>query len=74
MDLTEGPVRSSQHPVRQRRPFLQVLFRCANLYARVYRNAAGDAYEARCPKCGRQARFRVGEGGTDARVFEVNCG
>lgn len=56
------------------RPFLQVFFRCANHYQRVYRNAAGTAYHARCPKCGKPLRFQVGEGGSDARRFEVDCG
>ena len=55
------------------RPFLQVFFRCANHYQRVYRNAAGTEYNARCPKCGKPLRFRVGEGGSDSRRFEVDC-
>lgn len=55
------------------RPFLQVFFRCANHYQRVYRNAAGTEYNARCPRCGKPLRFRVGEGGSDARRFEVDC-
>lgn len=55
------------------RPFLQVFFRCANHYQRVYRNAAGTQYNARCPKCGKPLRFRVGEGGSESRRFEVDC-
>ncbi|MBS0188829.1 MAG: hypothetical protein JSS51_12225 [Planctomycetes bacterium] len=60
-------------PSPERRPFLQVIFLCGPTYVRVYRNRAGDAYEARCPKCGKPVRFRVGEGGTDSRAFEVDC-
>jgi hypothetical protein len=56
-----------------KRPFLQVFFRCANQYLRVYRNAAGDGYRATCPTCGRCVNFRVGSGGTSERFFEVSC-
>lgn len=33
-----------------RKPFVGVLFKCCNVYSRVYRNARGD-YAGRCPKC-----------------------
>jgi hypothetical protein len=55
------------------RPFLSVLFRCANSYLRVYRSTDGTQYLARCPKCGKDVRFQVGESGTSQRVFEVSC-
>ncbi|MFG0285098.1 MAG: hypothetical protein ACF8R7_11800 [Phycisphaerales bacterium JB039] len=40
---------------------------------RVYRNKAGDAYLAGCPRCGRTVTFRVGEGGVRERFFDVHC-
>lgn len=55
------------------RPWLGVLFRCSGQYRRVFRNAQGTAYVARCPGCGKVVRFRVGEGGMSARFFEVSC-
>lgn len=55
------------------RPFLRLFFRCANKYSRVYRNAAGTAYDARCPTCGKTMRFAVGPGGSSARFFTVSC-
>lgn len=55
------------------RPWLGVRFRCSNTYIRVFRNAAGTSYDARCPKCGRCMQFRVGQGGTNQRFFEVSC-
>lgn len=55
------------------RPWLGVKFTCSGAYVRVYRNADGTAYHARCPKCGQCMRFRVGQGGTDKRFFEVSC-
>ena len=69
-DLTEGMAEASK---RGPRPFLQVLFTCANAYQRVFRSQDAKRYLARCPKCGREIRFQVGQGGTDQRVFEVSC-
>ena len=55
------------------RPWLGVRFVCANAYVRVFRNTAGTSYDARCPKCAKCVQFRVGEGGTSQRFFEVSC-
>jgi hypothetical protein len=52
-----------------KRPWLSVMFACCNAYQRVYRDARGDSYTGRCPRCGRPVTFRVGEGGTSARAF-----
>ena len=53
------------------RPFLSVLFKCCAVYQRVYRNASGDTYEGRCPRCGLPVRFVVAPGGTSERSFVV---
>ena len=52
-------------------PYLSVLFKCCNVYQRVYRSADGTRYDGRCPKCGHAVRFLVGEGGTSERFFVV---
>ena len=52
-------------------PYISVLFKCCNVYQRVYRSADGTRYDGRCPKCGRAVRFLVGEGGTSERFFVV---
>ena len=75
------PQRSSLKPTPARgeavaqhlRPWIGVRFLCAGQYVRVYRNRAGDAYLAACPRCGRAVRFRVGQGGVAERFFEVSC-
>ena len=53
------------------RPFLSVHFACCSVYLRIYRNAAGTAYEGRCPRCGKRVRFVVGPHGTEQRSFVI---
>ena len=53
------------------RPWLGILFRCCQVYARVYRNPAGTAYDGRCPRCGAPINVGIGEGGTPQRFFEA---
>lgn len=55
------------------RPWLGVHFTCAGVYHRVYRNVRGTGYLARCPKCAKCIRFRVGPAGLNQRFFEVSC-
>jgi hypothetical protein len=68
LDITEVP-----NPNLVGRPFLQVLFSCANAYQRVYRSVDKTFYLARCPRCGKEVRFQVGSQGTNQRVFTVVC-
>ena len=48
-----------------------VHFACCGVYQRIYRSPDGKRYEGHCPKCARPVKFRVAEGGTDARAFVV---
>lgn len=54
------------------RPWIGVLFRCCNVYARVYRVRDGSRYVGWCPRCGTRIRAMVGSGGTSARMFEAD--
>ncbi len=67
-----GTPNPSERTLAQR-PWIGVLFTCSNEYLRVSRSPDASVYRARCAKCGRLVRFRVGEGGSDSRFFEVSC-
>ena len=50
--------------------FIGVHFECCHVYQRVYVNDRGDAYEGRCPMCGRKVRALIDPSkGIDARFF-----
>jgi hypothetical protein len=46
-------------------------FKCCNIYCRIYRNKAQDAYEGSCPKCHKRVKLPIGSGGTSNRFFEA---
>ncbi len=54
-----------------RRPFVGLLFRCCNVYARAYLNAKGTAYAATCPRCSERVRIAVSPKGTKGRFFSA---
>ncbi len=70
LDLSSLP-KSDEGKPSQSRPFIGVHFKCCGVYQRIYRHPAGDRYEGRCPRCGKQVRAMVGSGGTDERTFVV---
>ncbi|MSR41913.1 MAG: hypothetical protein EXS10_08455 [Phycisphaerales bacterium] len=53
------------------RSFLMIWFRCCNAYGRLTKTPDGTQYKGRCPKCRREAQARVGEGGSNRRMFEA---
>ncbi|MEX2216748.1 MAG: hypothetical protein WD768_21720 [Phycisphaeraceae bacterium] len=76
LDLSTSPRNAAgskvDNPASLRgRPWLAIQWKCCSVYSRVYRNAAGTAYDARCPRCGRVIHVQVGEGGTSSRFFEA---
>jgi hypothetical protein len=70
LDLTDDPYgnEGARTPVGGRR-FIGVRFLCCEVYTRVYVNRGETAYVGSCPRCGKQVRFVIGPGGTDARFF-----
>jgi hypothetical protein len=53
------------------RPFLGIHFKCCNVYARIYLNAAGKAFAGNCPRCARPIRVRVGEEGSTSKFWSA---
>ena len=51
--------------------FLGIMFECCNVYGRIYKNKEGTFYQGRCPRCMREIKIRVGEGGTSQRFFKA---
>ncbi|MGQ9820977.1 MAG: hypothetical protein ACUVQK_03860 [Thermogutta sp.] len=68
IDLSSEPPRYDEQK-RSARPFLGILFECCGVYARIYLNRQGTAYEGHCPRCTRAVRVRVGPNGVNSRFF-----
>jgi hypothetical protein len=69
LDISSLPRTDGPKPTP--RPYLSVHFACCGVYNRIYRAAGSDSYVGRCPRCQRQIKFLVGEGGTSSRFFRV---
>lgn len=53
------------------KPYLGIMFNCCSVYVRIYKNKDNTAYVGRCPKCMKNVRIPVGQGGTNERFFNV---
>jgi hypothetical protein len=54
---------------RPPRPYIGMLFKCCNVYMRIYLNKAGTAFEGRCPKCMRETVIQAAPGGDPSRFW-----
>jgi hypothetical protein len=68
--LTDATVQqtSDEHSAR---PWLGLQFECCGVYSRIYRNREATAYTGFCPRCARPVRVKIGEGGTNSRMFRA---
>ena len=55
----------------EKKKFLGIMFKCCNVYGRIYKNKDETAYTGRCPKCGRTIRVPIGKEGTDTRFLDA---
>ncbi|MBA2116600.1 hypothetical protein [Bremerella alba] len=73
LDVTNEPEsgqpRQNAEQGRKSRPFLGVKFDCCSIYSRIYQNKDGTHYIGNCPKCAKQIRIRIGQGGSGNRFF-----
>ncbi len=55
----------------QNKNFLGIMFKCCNVYGRIYKNKEGTFYFGNCPRCLKPVKIKIGEGGSSDRFFEV---
>jgi len=60
---------NDESPSKVKSPYLSIHFKCCNVYAPIYKNAAGTAYSGHCPRCQRRAQIAIGPGGSKSRIF-----
>ena len=70
LDLTSdsGGVRPAKKPGR---PFVGIRFACCDVYARIYVNPGGTAYQGNCPRCARRVELKIDASGSASRFFEA---
>lgn len=55
----------------KKKDFLGIMFECCNVYGRIYKNSEGTFYQGKCPRCLREIKIRIGEGGSKQRFFKA---
>jgi hypothetical protein len=61
---------ANEEPKQKGKAYISMMFECCKVYARVYKNKAGDAYVGWCPRCCKQVRVKIGPGGGSNRMFK----
>ena len=54
---------------REPRPYIGMLFKCCNVYSRIYLNRAGTAFTGYCPKCAAKVEIKAAPGGSKSRFW-----
>jgi hypothetical protein len=64
-----APTATATEAASDVRPYLCILFKCCNAYARIYKTSDSRAYAGHCPRCARAVRVPIGPHGTGERLF-----
>ncbi len=65
--MTQRHISAERH-----RDFIGILFDCCHVYARIYINSAGTAFEGHCP-CGmKRVVIPISEDGSSDRFLQVD--
>lgn len=51
------------------RPYLGIIFKCCNVYSRIYLNKDKTAFVGWCPRCGRKTKIKASKNGVSDRFF-----
>ena len=57
---------------RKPRPHVGVIFKCCNIYQRIYLNNKGNAFVGYCPKCSSKMEITVSPYGSTSRFFTTD--
>jgi hypothetical protein len=52
-----------------KRPFIGVIFKCCNIYSRIYINKKKSAFVGWCPKCGAKMEVLISPTGKKKNFF-----
>ncbi len=69
---TPGSAAGSDAGSAADRPFVGIEFACCRVYARVYINAAGTAFQGRCPRCAKHVTLHISADGQPGTFFTVS--
>ena len=64
--MNSGP---SDNP-KKAREYIGIMFKCCNVYSRIYINRNRTAFVGWCPKCAGKAEVKISPRGSESRFFE----
>jgi len=56
---------------QRKKEFIGIIFKCCNVYSRIYINKKRSAFAGRCPKCGKKVEIKIAPRGSNSRFFET---